>query len=829
MSELRQALRALREAPGFTAVVVVSLALGIGANSAIFGLADQILLRLLPVRNPRELVQLRLEGGRVGSQSGDGLHTFSHPLYLAFRDRNSVLAGLTGQVVVSASLVGEERSERVSVGLVAGNFFDVLGVPAHLGRVLHADDDRVRNGNPVAVLQHAFWRNRFAADPGIVSKTIRLNGTPFTVVGVADPRFEGTDSGIPTQLWVPVTMKPVITPTWDELENERYAWFYLFGRLKPGVSREAAQASLRVLYRQRQEEELQGPMFRQYPDQQQRFLEGVLSLVPAARGMSDLRDLFERPLLVLQGLVALVLLIACANVASLLLARAAARRKALAIRAALGASRARLVRQLLFESLLLALLGAVAGLVLSLWLGASLLRFLPFDPASLSLSATPDLRVLAFTAATALVTALVFGLVPALQGSRVAPAATLRDESGALAGGPGHVRLRKALVGLQVALGTVLLAGAGLFVRTLDNLRHVDLGFETERVVMFGVSPATVYDEARKREVFRSLLESLAALPGVKAVGASRARLLTGGRWDSSINLPGAATPDGETPWSFMNAVSPGYFDALGIPVRAGRDLTWNDWGSAQERCLVNQSLVGEYLKGANPLGRSLGVGRGNPANVEIVGVIADARYEDVRGTVPRQTFVSLGGSRMRTTSAINVYARSERDPRELMPLLRREVARVDANLVVTDMRTLRDQVDQRLSSERLLSFLAGVLALVATLLAVVGLYGLLDFLVTRRTREIGIRVALGAVRRDVVGLVLRETALLFAIGIAAGVACGLASARLVESQLFGVTARDPLVFVLSALALLCAALAAAVLPAWRAVRIDPVRALRHD
>ena len=829
MSPVRLALRSLRQVPAVTGVVVLSLALGIGANSAIFGLADQILIRLLPVQNPRELVQLRLEGGRVGSQSGDGLHTFSHPLYLAFRDRNTVLAGLTGQIVQPASLVGDDRSERVSVGMVAGNFFDVLGVSPHLGRLLHTDDDRTRNGHPVAVLQHGFWRTRFAGDKAIVGSTIRLNGSPFTVIGVADPAFEGTDSGLPTNLWVPVMMKPTITPTWDDLDNERSAWFYLFGRLKPGVTLQEAQASLRVLYSQRQQEELERPYFQQFPDQKERFLKAVFSLVPASRGMSNLRDRFEQPLLVLQWLVALVLLIACANVASLLLARAAARQKEMAIRIAIGAPRGRLVGQLLLESLLLAAFGGAAGVLVSFWLSRALLRFLPFDPANLSLSGTPDLRLLAFTAGVTLLTALVFGLVPALSGSRVAPSLTLKDESGAVAGGHGHVRLRKALVAVQIGLSTVLLVGAGLFVRTLHNLRQVDLGFETERVVMFGVSPATVYDEGRKRQVFRSLIEGLAALPGVKAAGASRSRLLTGGRWDSSIKLPGAVTPEGENPWSFFNAVTPGYFEALGIPVKAGRGFTWDDWGAAQERCLVNETLVSEYLKGQNPLGRLMGLGRGEPTNTEIIGVLADARYENVRGKIPRQTFISLGGARMRTTVGVTVYVRTDRDPRQLMSLLRKEVARVDSNFVIADMRTLGDQVDLRLSSERMLSFLSSGFALLATLLAVVGLYGVLDFVVTRRTREIGIRIALGAERSRVIRLVLRETLLLFALGIAGGAAFGLLGARFVESQLFGIGARDPLVFLASALALVGASLLAGFIPARRAARIDPVRALRHD
>jgi predicted permease len=828
MSSVRLTLRTLSKAPIFAATAILSLALGIGANSALFSLVDQILLRLLPVQNPRELVQLRLDGGRFGSNSGDGVRTFSHPLYLALRDRNSVLSGLTGQLVASASLIAEDHNEMISVGLVAGNFFDVLGVRPQLGRLLTVDDDRARNGSPVAVLQHAFWRSRLAGRADVVGSTIRLNGSPFTVIGVADASFEGTDAGIPTNLWVPVTMKPTVTPTWDELDNERYAWFYLFGRLRPGVSREQAQASLRVLYRQRQQEELQGRYFQQFPDTRDRFLKQSLSLDPADRGQSDLRELFERPLIVLQWLVGLVLLIACANIASLMLARVAAREREFAIRMALGAGRGDVVRQMLAESLLLAAAGGAAGLLLAAWLSQLLIHLLPFDPANLSLSTRPDLRILAFTAGTTLVTVLLFGVVPALRGSRVSPGSALKQDGGAVAGAHAHVRLRKALVGFQVGLSFVLLTGAGLFVRTLHNLREVDLGFEAENVVSFGVRPATVYDEAQKRAVFQALLEGLAAVPGVKAVGANSARLLTGGRWDGDITIPGLERR-GAAPSSYYNAVTPGYFDALRIPIKAGRDLTWSEWGSAQEHCLINEALASAYFPKGDTIGRSVGQGREAPANLEIVGVFGNARYDGVRGEIPRQTFMSLGGARIRSVSSITVYVRTDGDLRRVMPRLREQVRQVDANLVAFDMRPLDDQVDRRLSNERMLSFLSSGFALLATLLAGVGLYGVLAVIVTRRTREIGIRLALGAERRGVIALVMLEILPLFAAGVGAGIAAGVAGGRALESQLFGVSAADPLVFVASVMALLGAALAAGLIPAWRAARIDPVRALRHE
>jgi predicted permease len=529
-------------------------------------------------------------------------------------------------------------------------------------------------------------------------------------------------------------------------------------------------------------------------------------------------------------MVGLVLLIACANVANLLLARAAARQREMAIRTALGATRRQIVRQLLVESLLLAVAGGVAGVVLSAVLGRALLGLLPFDPANLALVTTPDLRILSFTIAVTLVTAIAFGLVPALQGSRIAPGATLKEEAGSVVGGTGHVRLRKTLVGIQVGLATVLLIGAGLFVRTLQNLREVDLGFRTENVINFGVRPALVYDEARKRQVFRSLIEGLATVPGVKAVGGNTTRLLMGGRWDSQITIPGVGPKGNNYPWSFFNAITPGYFDALRIPIKAGRDVTWDDWGSAGERCLVNEALVREYLKDENPIGRMMAQGRDATPNIEIIGVFADARYEAVRGVIPRQTFVSIGsGNRIRGFVGLTVYARTDRDPRQIMPLLREAVRRADANLVINDMRTLEAQLDFRLSNERMLSFLSTGFALLATLLAVVGLYGVLAFVVTQRTREIGIRMALGAEQKSVVRLVLNEMLALFVFGVFAGVLSGIAGGRFVQSQLFGVNADDPLVFVLSGAALLSAALVAAFVPAWKASRIDPMRALRFS
>jgi len=830
MRDFRFALRSLAKAPVFTLAAIVSLALGIGANTAIFTLVDQILLRMLPVERPQELVQFRLDGGRFGSQSGDGRHTFAHPQYLKFRDRNTVLSGLTGSRAEIIAMAAGERNEMARVAMVAGNYFQVFGIRPRLGRLLQSSDDIHRNAHPVAVLQYDFWRNRFGGRAEVIGEQVRLNGTPFTVIGVAQQGFEGTEAGIPTGMWVPVMMKPTITPAWDALDDERDSWFYLFGRLKPGVTRGQAEASIKVLYRQMQEEELKGPMFARFPDMKERFLKQTFSLIPAEKGQSNLRERSEKPLIVLQCLVGLVLLIACANVANLLLARAAAGQREVAIRVALGATRWQVVKRFLCESVILAVAGGGAGLALSYWLARGLIRFLPYNPEYLSLSATPDLRILLFATAVTAVTALVFGLVPALKGSRAEPASALKSEAGSVAGGHGHVRMRKTLVALQVSLCTLLVIGAGLFARSLTELKRVDLGFETGSVIMFGLRPAMVYETGRKLQVYREALDALRSLPGVAAAGASRQRLMTGGRWDSSITLPGATVADREGTWSFFNAVSPGYFDALGIPVKAGRDFTWNDWGTDKTRCLVNESLTKQYLNGSSPVGRMMAVGRANTPDMEIVGMFRDAHYHEVKGEVPRQTFVALGSTRfIERINSVTIYLRTVRDPRQVMPLIRGAMRRVDADLVVSDLRLMDEQLNRSLINERLLSYLSGGFAILATLLAAVGLYGVLAFVVTRRTKEIGIRMAMGAAPGHATGLVLKEIAPVIAAGAAAGVACGVAGGRYVESQLFGVKALDPASFAAGVAVILAVAFTAAFVPAWKASRIDPNRALHWE
>jgi len=822
--DLRYGLRQLKRRPGFTVAAITSLALGIGANTAIFTLVDQILLRLLPVRNPTELVQLRVDGVRPGGNWGDGRHTFPYPTYLALRDQNTVFSGLTGQRIETASLLDERSTASVTVAMVAGNYFDVLGVTPHLGRMLTPDDDRHLNGHPVAVLQYDFWRSQYQARQSVVGEAVRLNGTRFTVVGIAAAGFEGTNVGSPTKIFVPVAMQPTIAPTNPRLSEERAAWFYPFARLKPGVTLPQAEAAMKALYRRVQDTELAQSYFSQRPEMREQFLGQTFTLEPGGRGDSALRSRFERPLILLECLAAAVLLIACANIAGLLLARGAASQRDLAIRRAIGASRGRIIGQLFTESVLLAGVSAIAALFVGSWLTRLLIALLPTSTGELSLSATPDLRVLAFTVAVTAVTAAVFGLLPAWQNSRVEAVATLREEAGALAGGRTHARVRKIFVALQVGLSAVLLLGAGLFIRSLDNLRRVDLGLQSANVVTFIARPAMPYDNARKVQAYGTFIRELATVPGVVAVGAGRSQLFTGGRSDGTLTIAGAVAE----PFTFFNAVTPGYFDALGIPVKAGTAFDWRDWGSGKRLALVNEALTAAFFERTAPLDRMIGQGTRVPTDRRIVGVFGNARYHDVRGEIPPQTFLNLD-SVMEGVSRVSVYARVSGDPRQIMPLLRDEARRIDPNIVITGMRTLDDQIASRMSNERMLSFLSIGFALLATVLAVVGVHGVLVFQVARRTREIGVRMALGAGRGLIIRLVAREMALVIVTGLAVGVAATYACGRYVQSQLFEVRADDPLVFATGVATLLGAASVATLIPALRASRMNVVRALRCE
>jgi predicted permease len=834
LQDIRYAIRTLARARGFAIVVILTLGLGIGANTAIFSLMDQVLLRRLPVADPAALVQLDGPGPWSGRTLGQ--RTFSYPMYRDLRDRNTVFSGLVAQFGTPATLTFRDRSERINAELISGNTFDVLGVSPALGRGLTPDDDRVPGGHPVVMLGHGYWQRRFAADPNVIGQAVTINSTPMTVVGIAPPAFSGVMSATSADVLVPLTMKTPLTPTLDDLLDRRSRFVRIIGRLKPGLSPTAAKAELDVLYRQINEAELSDAFAGASESFQTRFRAKTLTLHPAARGLSNARETFSTPLIMLMAMVGLVLFIACANVANLLLARATTRQKEMAVRLALGAPRSRLVRQTLTEGLVLAGAGGLVGILLSIWLGDLLLSMLPSDSLSFAISTAPDLRVGIFTLIVALLTAVGFGLVPALQSARLELNKTMREVGAAAGGGIHQARLRKGLVVAQVALSMLLVAGGGLFARSLYNLQHLNRGFDSGSLVSFSVDPSlSGYDQDRVRQFGDRLLADIRALPGVTAASLAEVAALTNNRSRRTIEVLGYQPREREDMNAWANKVAPDYFETMRLPLVAGREFTDRDVAGAPLVAIVNEVFARRFYGNENPIGRRFGWSAiDNPAAIEIVGVVKDAFYDSVRqgSRGPEETpmFAYAPFAQGERLSQMTFYVRVTAQAMSGLPdQLRRTVRAADPSLPVFDLQAVDTTVDQSLFSERMLALLSAAFGLVATLLAALGLYGVMAYTVSRRTREIGIRIALGAERRTVLWLVLREVAFITLAGIALAIPVTLALSGLVRSQLFGVSATDPSTMALASLVLCVVALVAGWLPARRAARVQPILALRAE
>jgi predicted permease len=829
LSDLRFAFRGLRRSPLFSIVAILSLALGIGANSAIFTLIDQVLLRKLPVTRPDELVMLYQQGSHNGSNMGSRMH--SYPIYQDYQQKAEPLAEVLCRRLVPASVSIDNRTERLQAELVSGNYFSVLGVKPAIGRVFNSqEDDQVYQGHPVVVLSYDYWVSRFARDPGVIGRKILVNDSPMTIIGVSAAGFAGIDPAQAPQIRVPILMKPVMTPEWNwlHMDDRRARWVQVFARLKPGYTVESAAAPLQGLFTQIRTYEMTLPAAKDWSSfSRDRFMKGQLLVTSAAMGYSPLRNDFSTPLLVLMSMVGLVLLIACANVANLLIARAFMRQKEIAVRLSLGASRGRLVRQLLVESLVLSAAGGVVGLGLAFLLTRGLLALIPSDGQPLLIRPEPDARILAFTLGLTFLTGVVFGLLPALRASRPDPWTTLKDTVGSIAGSGGSLFLRKGLVTAQVALSFLLLFGAGLFVRSLQNLQGTETGVALDNLVTFQLSPAlNGYDGPRAVQFYQNLLERLGSVPGVVSAGMAAVPILSGNEWDSSMSVEGHRPADGEDMQAFMNALSPAYFKTMKIPFLEGRDFERMDFKENANVAIVNRRFAEHFFKGTSAVGKHIGWGTGpkSKLTIEIVGVVADSLYEGPREGVRRQVFVPHFGS----GSAV-FYVRTTMPSSAAYSLVRTEVRQQDAAMPVYEMKTLEAQLDETLLTDRLIALLSAGFGLLATILASVGLYGVMAFVVARRKKELGIRLALGAQPGLVIWLVMREVLLLLAIGLAVGIPAAMLLGRYVSSQLYGIQAQDPVIAGSTTVLLTLVSAAAGLIPAHRASRIDPILALRHE
>jgi predicted permease len=812
--DLRYSARILLKNPGFTLVAVLTLALGIGANTAIFSLIDTVLLKTLPVKNPEQLVTLT----SVRS-AGKQRIPFSYPNFHDLRERNQVFKEIFAFDGLALNLSEGGQTERVSGQLVSGNFFSGLGVKPFLGRVFSADDDKLPGAHPLAILGHKFWQRRLASDPNVIGRTIQLNGYPFTVVGISPPGFFGVEVGSAPEVWVPFMMQPQLSNGDDRLRMRGVLRIGIMARLNPGVSVRQAQIATDLLNQQ---------ISKEAPGINARMRDYLLGqhieLVPASKGLSSLRSQFKQPLLILMGMVGLVLLIACANVANLLLARAATREKEIAVRMALGASRSRLARQLLTESLLLAFLGALLGLLFASWATDLLVNLVAQSRFTLELQ--PDLRVLSFNLGITVLTGTLFGLAPTIQATRPDLTPALKNETPTLAGGGSRFELRKILVVAQVALSLLLLVGAGLFVRTLQNLQELDLGFRADKVLLLSIDPGlNGYQPDQTRNFYAQLIERVKTLPGVQSASLADHPLLGGASIDG-LSIEGYQPGPGQDMSTTTKKVTPGFFDTMGIPLLLGRDFSASDGPGAPKVVIINETLARSFWGKENPIGKRIGVGIKIPDS-EIIGVIKDTKYRFLKERIPRTVYLPYSAGRR--TAEATLHVRTAGEPKDLIAAIRHETQALDQNLPLYNVRTFIDLRAEAMSQERIIATLSSVFGLLALLLASIGLYGVMAYAVARRTREIGIRLALGAQNRDVLKLVIRQGMALVAVGLAIGLAGALVLTRFIAGQLYGVGTNDPATFATISLLLTAVALVACYLPARRATKVDPMIALRSE
>jgi putative ABC transport system permease protein len=820
--------------PLFTITAVASLALGIGANTAMFSMIDRVLLRTLSVKDPHELAFLYHPGPVQGSTTSDeaGNPSFSYPMFRELQQlQQTPFVGLAGRFHVTASLSYRNNALPGSAFLVSGNYFSLLGVQPALGRLITEEDDRTPGGHPLVVLNYSYWKTRFGLDATMLNQTMVVNGYPMTIVGVTQKGFASERPGTTPDIFLPVSMKREMTPDRDGMKDRKDYWITLFGRLKPGTTLEQADPVINAAYRAQLDQDV-ALLNTADEDFRRRFLAKKIVLKSGRYGRGELRDQNRNTLLLLLGMTMLVLLIACANVANLQLARAAARTREVAVRLALGASRWQMVRQGLLESCVIAVAGGVLGLVVAHWTIRGILASLPERQASSGVI-SPDLdpRILLFCLALSIVTGILFGLYPAIQASRNDVVGALKDQSGQSTGGRTSGFFRKSLVTMQMAISLLLLISAALFAKTLVNLNKVDLGIQTENLITFSVNPRlNRYTSERTAQFYQQLTDRLSAVPGVTLVTAARVPVIAGSSSSTTITVEGFVSQKQGDTNANVNEIAPDYFRTFGIPLVAGREFTATDnTPAAPKTVIVNEAFVRYYLGGQNAIGRMMarGGGTGTKLDRTIVGVVKDSKYANIKEPVPPVFYAPYRHSP--NIAGMNMYVRTAVSAEPLLPTIRAQVAALDPDLPIRELRTMDAQLASRMSNEHLLSRLTGIFGGLATLLAAIGLYGVLAFNVARRTREIGIRIALGAKAGHVRRLIVKEIAIMIAVGIVIGATGAFWVGRRVESVLFGVTAWDPAPYIFGAVALGTVALAAAYLPARRATNVDPLVALKQE
>ena len=832
MPNLRLALRTLFKSPFITLVAILSLALGIGANSAIFSLFDQMLLRPLPVPRADELVNFKSPGPKPGSnscsQAGGCDEIFSYPMFRDLEKAQTSFTGIAAHRNFGGSLGYQGTSLSGEGLLVSGSYFPVLGLTPAIGRLFTPEDDKTVGNHFVVVLSHNYWRTRFALNPSVLNETLVVNGQAMTIVGVAPRGFTGTVLGNDPDVFVPLTMRGLMSPGFNAFENRRSYWAYLFARLKPGVSIDQATVAINGPYHAIVND-VEAPLQKGMSEQTMaRFKAKQITTESGQRGQSSFDNEARTPLIILLAVTGTVLLIACANIANLLLVRGAGRAAEMAVHLSIGANRRQLITQLMTESILLASFGAVAGLVVAKWTLDLIASLMPQDGGTLiAFSLSPTM--LMFAGGAAIVTGIAFGLFPALHSTRPDLAATLKNQAGQPGGAKAARRFRTTLATVQIAMSMALLVPAGLFAKSLFNVSRVDLGLKADHLVMFGISPElNSYTTERTRQLFERMEDEIGAIPGVTSVVAALVPVLAGDNWGNSLAVEGfEAGPDTNTNASF-NGIGPGYFKTMGIPLMAGREFTRADVSGAAKVGIVNQAFAKKFNLGDNPIGKRFGQsGPGNPLTIEIVGLVQDAKYSDVKDAPPPQYFLPY--KQEERLGYGYFYVRTATPPEPMLTTIPAVMRKLDASLPLDQVKTMETQIRENVSQDRIISTLSVAFALLATVLAAIGLYGVLAYTVAQRTREFGLRMALGADGGAVRGLVMQQVVRMAVVGGVVGMAIAIGVGRLAKSLLFEIEGYDPLVLTAATFALALVALGAGFIPALRASKTDPMTALRYE